>query len=194
MGLEEIKAKITAQIDREIAILEAEYQTRRSEIEQEFESKQQIFSKGLTEKIESIQRHFEQSMRILASSEEKKYSLLRESQRCQKLLDNTLNRLENISWVDLWGYIERNLKLLELKNKEFSLELAAQHVHYLKELTQELQAHFGEKVSVEVKNFRGGFRVVHGRVEYNFSFDYLLHEERQSILLLMRDEDGADYE
>lgn len=195
MGLEEIKSRILTQIEGEVAQLEQNYAETVELLKNEQINKMRKLEDEFSQKKKMIEEGFFQKLRIQKSIEDKKLKMQKEGRFYDALFESTLIALEKSSSDKLGEYVVTMLSTLELPLEECVLEVAECHKGCEALILKSVKKFRVQLKSVALSNFRGGFKLKFRKFEYNFSFEKVLDEKRDSLILLLREEGlGAAYE
>ncbi len=195
MGLEEIKAKISAHIESEIEVLETAYQRELENIQFEQDKKMHHLDESFRVKREALEESHLQNLRIYRNIEAKRVKFQNQARYFETLFEESLTTLEKCSSESLLAYVERCIQLMDISLESAQLEFSECHREHMGEILKGISVRFPHIKQIEFKPFRGGFKVKSAKAEYNFSFEKQLSDTKESLILWLMDQKiGVEYE
>jgi|GEM_PF-2570480 len=195
MGLEEIKAKISAHIESEIEALENAHKRELESFQAEQGKKREHLEEHFQEKKRALEESHLQNLRIYRNIEEKRVKLQNQARYFETLFEESLMALEKSSVESILIYVERCIQLTDISLENTQFEFAECHKAHEKELINELALKFPYFTQISWKPFRGGFKLKSAKAEYNLSFEKQLSDTKESLILWLMDlKIGVEYE
>lgn len=174
MALQDILQKITSDTNKKAAFMKQVVDDEIKKIEEEAKDKAELRKEEIEEKIKVQANSIIEKSKTLAHMESRSKLLFQKRELIDLSYEELINELVALNDTEYVKIISSMLKSLSNTVKKGSLIVPENRKKLMGELLKKLELDYHIKDSSS--NMKGGFILHKGKIEYNYTFDYIIQK------------------